>query len=79
MATIDVWTQWIGDMQLEKSLKLLNLYIYMSISRTVFILKQEFRFGSNRLFLLKWLSEKEIAVFIDLILSHGISYINWKA
>ncbi len=49
----------------------------MSLYRTVFILKQEFRFGSNTLFLWKWLSEKEITVFIDdLKLSHGISYIN---
>jgi hypothetical protein len=61
---------------LEKSLKLLNLYIYMSLYRTVFILKQEFRFGSSTLFILKWLSEKEITVYIDLKLSHGISYIN---
>ncbi len=29
MATIDVWTQWIGDMQLEKSLKLLKFQIYI--------------------------------------------------
>ncbi len=48
-----------------ETVKVSNLYTYMSIYRTVFILKQELRFGSSMTFLLKCRREKELTVYIS--------------